>query len=338
MNKNRKFISGLIVFIVILVIAIGAYIASKVTGSSSDSDFSFSVNGREITNTHGTVKTEKGRTSSKGKYAAILHIEGTIQAAGDTYNQQWINSNIEKFQNDKNNIAIILFINSPGGTVYESDETYLALQKYKSSGKKVYAYLGSMAASGGYYIACAADKIYANRNTLTGSIGVIAGNFIDITEFLEDHGIYYTTIHAGKNKNMGNYNEPVTDEQIEIMQSIADEAYDQFTSIVSTSRHIPYNEILPLCDGRIYTAGQALSNGLIDGFGTWDQFVDFVEGEYPDLIDSSFVHYSYQRQKGLFQSMISSFTGNQKAETLDGIPSGLWEQMNLKGPMYLYRN
>ena len=99
----------------------------------------------------------------------------------------------------------------------------MALQDYKSTGKKVYAYLGSMAASGGYYIACASDKIFANRNTLTGSIGVIAGQFIDITEFLEDHGIHYETVHAGRNKNMGNYNEPLNEEQRQIMQSIADE-------------------------------------------------------------------------------------------------------------------
>lgn len=314
MSKKASFKKGLVVLIVILVVILGSVIGTFFASAKKDGGF------------------KRG-----GNYLAVLHVEGTIQKAGDTYNQEWILSNISKFKNDSRNKGILLFIDSPGGTVYEADETYLALQDYKSTGKKVFAYQGSMAASGGYYISCAADQIYANRNTLTGSIGVIAGSFLDITEFLEDHGISYETVHAGKNKNMGNYNEPVTDEQYEIMQKVADECYDQFTSIVSTSRHIPYSQVLPLCDGRIYTASQALVNGLIDGISSWDDFVETVKNSNPEFENCKLKTFRYERQKGFFELAISSMAEKQRAETLEGIPSALWNQMNLKGPLYMYR-
>lgn len=287
-------------------------------------------------------KNNKGsdRKSSKSprkSYVAVLHIEGTIQAAGNTYNQKWVLDNISKFKKDPKNKGIILFIDSPGGTVYEADETYLALQDYKTTGKKVFAYFGSMVASGGYYIGCAADKIFANRNTLTGSIGVIAGQFMDLSEFLEDHGIHYETIHAGRNKNMGNYNEPVTEEQRQIMQSIADECYEQFTLVVSSSRNIPYKELLPLCDGRIYTANQALNNGLIDGIGSWHDLLCEIENDEPELADCITVEYSYEKEKSFFERMVSAVDVDRKAESPAGIPSVMWEEMNLKGPLYLYK-
>ena len=117
----------------------------------------------------------------------------------------------------KDVVGIIVYINSPGGAVFESDEVYEALLRYKEKTKKpVYAYFASLAASGGYYIGCAADKIIANRNTLTGSIGVIAGRFVDLTELMAKYGIKSKTIHAGRNKIMGSFDEPATEEQKQI--------------------------------------------------------------------------------------------------------------------------
>lgn len=205
---------------------------------------------------------------SKEMYVANLYVNGVIQKANETYNQEWLLSTIEDLKEDPYNAGILLVVDSPGGTVYEADEAYLALKDYKDSGKEVWAYFESMAASGGYYIACAADTIWANRNTLTGSIGVIAGASLDATEFLQKIGIKTTTFTAGKNKNMLNYNSPLTEEQQEIMQSIADDAYDQFTSIVASARQKSISQIREIADGRIYTAKQAQSNGLIDSIGT----------------------------------------------------------------------
>ena len=117
-------------------------------------------------------------------YIAVVNISGVIQEKGSEYNQKWLLSTIRSLKNDKKNAGILLYVNSPGGTVYHADEAYLELLKYKETGKKIYAYFAEMATSGGYYIGCAADKIYANRNTITGSIGVISASSIDATDFL----------------------------------------------------------------------------------------------------------------------------------------------------------
>ena len=158
---------------------------------------------------------------------------------------------IRNLKNNSNNAALAIFINSPGGAVYQADEVYLALNDYKTTGRPIYVYQGPMAASGGYYISCAGDKIYANRNTLTGCIGVIMGSSYDLTGLFDKIGIKSETIHSGKNKNMFNYNEPVTDEQRAIMQAMCDECYDQFVSIVAKNRGIQYNTCCKISDDRL---------------------------------------------------------------------------------------
>ena len=205
---------------------------------------------------------------------------------------------IHTLKNDKKNKGILLFIDSPGGTVYHADEAYLALMDYKATGKSVTAYFGPIAASGGYYIGCAADKIYANRNCLTGSIGVISANFVDGTELLKKIGIKSTTIHAGKNKNMLNFNQSATEEQLQIMQSLADECYDQFTGIVSSSRKMDLEQVKKLADGRIYSALQAQKNGLVDDVITVEQAMATIRNSMPadNLI---FKDYVYDRPDGL---------------------------------------
>lgn len=209
---------------------------------------------------------------------ACIFIEGIIEKENDNYNQKWLLDTIKSLQDDKNTVALLLYINSPGGAVFQSDEVYVALKKYKEQTKKpVYAYFAALAASGGYYIGCAADKIIANRNTLTGSIGVIAGQFLDLTALLAKHGIRHETIHAGRNKTMGSFSEPVTEEQRAIMQSVADECYEQFVTLVAESRKIDLARVRELADGRIYTAQQAKAHGLVDDVATFDEAVELLK-------------------------------------------------------------
>lgn len=207
---------------------------------------------------------------------AKLIINGVIEEENETYRQTWILDTIDKLQSKKTIAGIILYIDSPGGCVYETDEVYEALLKYKKETQKpVYAYFSSLAASGGYYIACAADKIIANRNSLTGSIGVIVGNFIDLSELLKKHGIKSEIIHTGRNKTIGNPAQPLNEEQRKIMQSIAEECYEQFTEIVGFARKINIDKVKELADGRIYTAKQAKNLGLVDEVATFDDAVKF---------------------------------------------------------------
>lgn len=123
-------------------------------------------------------------------YIAVLDIAGTIsENDGYTYDQQYLLDSVEQIMEDQHNQGLILHIDSPGGAVYQIDELYLKLMDYKeTTGRPVYAAIESYAASGGYYEACAADKIYANRNAITGSIGVIMGEFVDLSGLLDRLG------------------------------------------------------------------------------------------------------------------------------------------------------
>lgn len=316
--KNRK--KGIIVLIVITAVSI-FFAAAGIIGIPASI---------RSTGT-GTPRTPSFRSAKDG-YIAVLYIEGIIDTENQTYNQKWLLETIDSLKNDKNNKCIILYINSPGGTVYEADEAYLALQNYKTTGKPIYAYQANLAASGGYYISCAADKIYANRNTLTGSIGVITGSSFDMTELLAKIGIKSETIHAGKNKNMFNYNEPVTDEQKQIMQTIADECYEQFIGIVATSRNIPLFEVRKRADGRIYTANQALKNGLIDAIDSWENMIANLQDEFFDGKEIPLIDFRYQKDLSIREMLFSSIFGDAAVKSIDRI----MEQAQLHYPAFLY--
>lgn len=321
---KNKFKSGIIVLtsLIVIVVFVSIFTFTRVNsrnrGSSSGSDIVSKLNTRQ--------------------FIAALYIEGTIQEYNAEYNQNWLISTIKNLKDNDKNVALAIYINSPGGTVYQADEVYSTLQDYKTTGKPVYVYQGPMAASGGYYISCAANKIFANRNTLTGSIGVISGSSFDLTEFLNNLGIKSETIHSGKNKNMMNYNEPFTDEQKAIMQSICDECYQQFVSIVANNRGMTYEKVCKLADGRLYTARQALDNGLIDRIDTWDGMLDVLSEEI-DNFNVNVVTYRYERKMTFMEKMLTNAKELETAKTASslGIPLSVLKQMNSNPfePMYL---
>lgn len=316
MKHDKK--SGAIIFVLIVVIAIAFALYKFFSGG-----IHFELK-----------KREKNSRPFQKNYIAVLYVEGTIESKNETYNQEWILETIEKIADDEKNVSLVVFINSPGGSVYEADETYLALCDYaKKTQRPVYAYLASLAASGGYYIACAADEIYANRNTLTGSIGVIASQSVDASNLLEKLGIKMTTITAGKNKNMMNINSPLTDEQKDIMQSIADEAYEQFTTIVSEARNLSIEKVRALADGRIYSAAQAKKNKLIDDIKTWDEMQAMLEAKEND---ARFVSFRYEK-KNPFDFIPFKFSlATNIRETFSKFSKTFFPVM--KYPAYLYVN
>ena len=337
MKKTTK--SGLIVLI-LLLIAIAAYTVYEIRGLNGVSDV-------KVTSSDSYRVAEDSKTYDatlakdyKNEFIAALYIEGTISSANNNYNQKWLLSTISSLKKNDKNAGLAVFINSPGGAVYQADEAYLALQDYKTTGRPVYIYQGPMAASGGYYISCAGNKIYANRNTLTGCIGVIMGSSYDLTGLFEKLGIKSETIHSGKNKNMFNYNEPVTEEQRSIMQSMCDECYDQFVSIVAKSRSIQYFTCKDLSDGRLYTAKQALELRLIDAIDSWENMLrDLAENELqkPGIKVKT---YRYEKK----QSVYDMITGkaleleNAKAAAQLGVPAEVIKSINDADrftPMYL---
>jgi protease IV len=159
--------------------------------------------------------------------------------------------------------AILLRINSPGGSVVPADEIYHALRE---SGKPIVVLMGDLAASGGYYIAMAADYIVANPNTLTGSIGVIS-EFPDAHGLLEKLGVQFTVIKSGEVKDIGSPYRPMTESEQALWQTIIDQAYEGFLGIVAEGRGLTVEQVRPLADGRVFTGTQALDFKLIDALG-----------------------------------------------------------------------
>lgn len=338
MKKSAK--SGLIVLI-LLLLCIGGYITFTILHDNTDSVTRTTASSSSYRVGEDSDNYDPNAAKKyKNDFIAALYIEGTISEANMTYNQKWLMDTVNALKYNEHNSALAIYINSPGGAVYQADELYLALTEYKTTGRPIYVYQGPMAASGGYYISCAGNKIYANRNTLTGCIGVIFGNSFDLTGLFEKLGIKSETIHSGKNKNMMNYNEPLTDEQKKIMQSICDECYVQFVSIVAKNRGISYDACCKLSDGRLYTAKQALENRLIDVIDSWDNMLrDLAENELkkPGIKVKT---YKYQRKP---QSIFEVLTGkaleleNAKAAAQLGVPVEVIESMNDRSltPMYL---
>lgn len=295
--KTKKAKQGFLVFILVILISIFLICWKSFSSNSSSIEFK---NNSFTSKSYSFPKSLS--LSKKTNNFALVTIEGVIEEENKTYNQEWILSLVKKLKNDDKNQGILLYIDSPGGSVYCSDELYLELLSYKTTGKKLYAYFGPLAASGGYYIACAADKIFANRNTLTGSIGVIAGNSVDMTDFFEKLGIKITTFTAGKNKNMLNIDSPLTEEQKNIMLSVANEAYNQFVDIVATGRNLKREKILPICDGRILTAQQALKHNLIDDIAEYEKVLDGIKEELSEI---TFIEYNYEKKESLYDVFTS---------------------------------
>lgn len=209
-----------------------------------------------------------------GDYIGIVDVVGTIEeqtATGifdtpQSYLHQSTLDYIDNLMMDYDNKGILLYVDSPGGTVYESEELYLKLQEYKEyTGNPIWVYMAHYAASGGYMVSMSADKIYANPNTTTGSIGVIMSGY-DMSGLYEKLGIRYFSITSGEYKDSSR----MTEEQMALYQAQVDECYERFVEIVSEGRGMSGEDVKALADGRTYTAKQALSNGLIDEIGLYE--------------------------------------------------------------------
>ena len=342
-SKQKKNSAGFIILIALIVITLGfasyAVITRQDASSAPVNTEQNNTNNKPIEifkSFNFSSENAKGPVLPKGEYIAKIFITGVIQEENKTYRQKWLLNTISALEKDDNNKGIILFIDSPGGSVYESDEAYLALLQYQKSNKPVWAYMGSLAASGGYYISCGAQYICANRNTLTGSIGVIAGESVDLTELMANLGIKSKTFTAGRNKNMLNYNSSLTEEHEQIMQSIADECYEQFTSIVALNRKIPIRDVKELADGRIYTAKQALNLKLIDKICNFDEAVTEMKSKL-NMENINVIDYQYSPKLSWYDFLSNAFANinplvqTTESKVLDLISS------NIKYPAYIYR-
>ena len=207
-----------------------------------------------------TIATEWMIQQGTDNRIGIVDITGVIQSSQNIIKQ------IKSFRNDKHIRGIILRIDSPGGAVGPSQEIYDEVLKTRKSGKIIYASMGTLAASGGYYIASAADQIFANPGTLTGSIGVIMA-FSNAQGLLEKIGLKPEIIKAGKYKDIGSPTRSMNQIEKSLLQDVVTDVHQQFIEAIANGRGISIAEITKIADGRIFTGRQAYSLKLVDQLG-----------------------------------------------------------------------
>ena len=202
-----------------------------------------------------------------GARVAIVELEGTIVEVDDLVRE------LKAHRDNPLVKAVVLRINSPGGVVAPTQELHAAVMRLRESGKPVVASLGAVAASGGYYVAVAADKIYANPGTLTGSIGVIF-QIPNLDGLMKKVGVDYVVVKAGRYKDIGNIARVMTPEERRILQSLLDDVHAQFISAVAAGRKLDRAQVLGFADGRIVSGAQAKELHMVDSLGGLEEALD----------------------------------------------------------------
>jgi protease-4 len=242
---------------------------------------------------------------SLGKRVALVEIKGVMGASESTVRQ------LKRYGQDESVPVIVLRIDTPGGSSAVAQEIYDQIQKVRQDdGKKVVASMGPLAASGGYYVACAADSIMANPVTLTGSIGVQM-QLPRTEELFKKIGVDFRVVKSGAYKDIGSPHRSMTEEEKRLLQEVIDDSYEQFVEVIVDGRSLDRQEVLAVADGRLFTGRQAKKLGLVDWLGTYEDAIAMagrmggIEGE-PRVIRERY------RKETLFDILF------QMAERLSG--------------------
>jgi protease-4 len=214
------------------------------------------------------VVAGSGGVSFKDKIG-VIPVEGTITES------ETVVSHLSEFKKDKGIKAIVLRVNSPGGGVGPSQEIYREIRKTIEK-KKVVASMGGIAASGGYYISCAADKIIANPGTLTGSIGVLM-EFVRLQELMEKIGVDLEVFKSGEFKDIGSPDRKMTDRDKAMIQSLIVDIQNQFVEAVAQGRGLSVEKVRGIADGRIFSGAQGVELGLVDQLGNFEDAVELAK-------------------------------------------------------------
>jgi protease-4 len=273
---------------------------------------------------------------------AVLDVNGAIMDSGDVtsifqtagYDHRAFLRMLDQAAEDDLVKGILIRVNSPGGGVVESAEIHDRITEIQvETEKPVYISMGSMAASGGYYIAAPADKIYASPETLTGSLGVIFQS-LNYSGLAEKYGVKLETVKSGPYKDIMNPAREMTEDERQILQSMINNSYNGFVKVIAEGRNIPEQRVREIADGRIYDGRQAHELNLIDEFGYWEDAVDGLKADH-ELGDVSII--KYESAYG-FSSIFSM--GVQKVFSNDLEMTSLMKllsQPNAPRPMYLYQ-
>jgi len=209
---------------------------------------------------------ETPRMPTLGNAVGLVEVEGAILDARPVVKQ------IKEFREDDQIKALVLRVESPGGGVAASQEIYEELKKTRLSGKHVVCSMGGVAASGGLYIACAAESILADPGSITGSIGVIM-EFPNAQELLKKVGLSFEVIKSAEHKDIGSFWRGMTDREKELLQETVNDVFGQFVDVVAKERKLSRAEVLAIADGRILSGRQAKGLKLVDRLGTYEDAI-----------------------------------------------------------------
>ncbi|WP_017379932.1 signal peptide peptidase SppA [Paenisporosarcina sp. TG-14] len=272
---------------------------------------------------------------------AVLAVDGVIQNTdGATslfgavgYNHQFFMDQLEMIKVDDSIKAVVLQVNSPGGGVVESAQIYNKIKEVQEEvGVPFYVSMGSMAASGGYYIAAPAEKIFLNKETLTGSIGVIMES-VNYGKLAEKYGVDFVTIKTGPYKDIMSPTRDMTKDERAMLQEMIDESYESFVDIIEEGRGMTESEVKAVADGRIMNGRQAIEAGLADEYGYLEDVITAVREDF-DLADAEVMEYDYtQNLSSLFSMKTQSLFGGDVESQLIG---RLLSDYNAPRMMYLY--
>ncbi len=252
------------------------------------------------------------RWKSPSGEIALVRIQGMLMDSQNIVRQ------LSDYRHNPGVRGILLRIDSPGGAVAPAQEIYSEIMKLRADHKTVYASMGTVAASGGYYIACAADYVLANPGTLTGSIAAVMA-FSNIEELTNKIGVKPVIIKSGKYKDVGSPLRAMNPEERKLLQNVVDDVHQQFVQAVAKGRGLSVSEVKEIADGRIMTGQQALKLKLIDEIGGLEKTLELlakkigVEGR-PRVIEE-------KEKTPFFDWLLQSSLSSRLVETL--IPASL---------------
>ncbi|MFO7983224.1 MAG: signal peptide peptidase SppA [Desulfuromonadales bacterium] len=264
------------------------------------------------------VAMKRPASISIGPKVGVVEVEGAIVTSNSIIRQ------LKSFREDNSVKSIVLRVNSPGGGVAPSQEIHTEVLKAVEK-KPVVVSMGSVAASGGYYIAAPASRIVANPGTITGSIGVIM-EFANLEELFEKIGLKTYIVKSGPYKDLGSPVKPMSENDRKLLQGLISDVHQQFTQAVSEGRNIDHQKVVALADGRIFTGRQALDENLIDELGNVEDAIDTaakmggIEGKprvvYPKQDKPDLLEYLIQESATQVRKVLVSATSGQGAQFL----------------------
>jgi len=258
---------------------------------------------------------------------SFRHKIGVVTVQGIITESLEITEQLEDFGRDDKIRAVVVRIESPGGGVVPSQEIHDAILSLKRH-KKVVASMGSVAASGGYLIACAADWIVASPGTITGSLSAVM-HYANVEGLMKKLGLQAFVVKSGRYKDIGSPTRMMTPEEKAILQGVVDDSCAQFVEVIQKNRKIPADRLMEITDGRIFTGRQAKTLGLVDELGGFDLAVRKA-GRLAGLKEKPDIVFPPERSAGFWELLRTSLSG-----VMSG--SGLYQGKTLSGLFYLYQ-